>query len=208
MRDPTIYRLCVITDRSLARGRSLDEVVMAAVEGGATMVQLREKEAPTREFLELARALKARLAPRGVPLLINDRVDIAIAVDADGVHVGQTDMPVDVVRAFVGTRKIVGLSITNAPQLARPDAEAADYLGIGPVFAQTTKPDASPVLGVEGLAALRRRTAKPVMAIGGIAASNARAVIAAGADGLAVVSAIMSAPDCTAAARSLVAAFG
>ena len=205
MRDPAVYRLCVITDRDLARGRPLDAVVMAAVRGGATMVQLREKQASTRQFLEQAQALKAALAACRVPLIINDRVDIALAVDADGVHVGQTDMPVDAVRALIGPTKLVGLSITNEEQIRRPDAEAADYLGIGPIHAQTTKTDASAPLGVEGFAGLRSRTAKPVIAIGGVKAELAKALFDAGADGIAVVSAIMLAVDCADAARQLVA---
>ncbi len=205
MRDPGIYRLCVVTDRDLARGRPLDAIVAAAVRGGATMVQLREKLASTRLFLEQARALKAALAGCDVALIINDRVDIALAVDADGVHVGQTDMPVEIVRALVGPTKLIGLSITSEDQIVRPDAEAADYLGIGPVHAQATKADASTPLGIGGFAALRRRTAKPVVAIGGVKADHAQALFDAGADGLAVVSAIMTAVDCTEAARELVA---
>jgi thiamine-phosphate pyrophosphorylase len=115
-----LIRLCLVTDRGLARGRSLVDVVGAAARGGVTMVQLREKTATTREFLDEARALKTLLAPLGIPLIINDRVDIALAIDADGVHVGQKDMPVEQVRAMIGPGKIIGLSITNSHQLARP----------------------------------------------------------------------------------------
>lgn len=207
MFDARIYRLCVVTDGGLARGRSLVDVVAAAVRGGATMVQLREKHASTRAFLEEARALKALLAPLGVPLIVNDRVDIALAAGADGVHVGQSDLPIEAVRALVGPGEILGLSITAAAELARADAGAADYLGIGPVYAQTTKADATPPLGVEGFAALRRLTARPVMAIGGIGMANAGALAEAGADGVAVVSAIMAADDCEAVARALTRAF-
>src|ERR1017187_5347581 len=134
--DRRILRLCLVTDRGLARGRPLAEIVDAAVRGGVTMVQLREKAATTRAFLEEARALKALLGPLGIRLVVNDRLDIALAVDADGVHVGQTDLPVEDVRHFVGPGKIVGLSITNATQIMRPDAAAADYLGIGPIYLQ------------------------------------------------------------------------
>ena len=149
--DPSILRLCLVTDRSLARGRPLVDIVDAAVRGGVTMVQLREKQATTRAFLEEARALKALLGPLGIALVVNDRLDIALAVDADGVHVGQTDMPVEEVRRLAGPGKIVGLSITNATQILRPDAPAADYLGIGPIYLQQTKDDAATPLGVEGL---------------------------------------------------------
>lgn len=205
-RDPSIYRVCLVTDRDLAKGRPLVDVVGAAVQGGVTMVQLREKNATTREFLEEARALKALLAPRGVPLVINDRVDIALAVDAEGIHVGQTDMPVEQVRALAPGR-IVGLSITNATQMARGDTQLCDYLGVGPLYLQQTKPDASTPLGVEGFAKLRAMTDKPVMAIGGLKADNSAPVIAAGANGLAIVSGIVSAADPRAAAAEFAKLF-
>jgi thiamine-phosphate pyrophosphorylase len=201
-----IYRLCVVTDRDLARGRPLADVVGAAVKGGATMVQLREKNTTTRDFLDQARALKALLAPLGVPLIINDRTDIALAMDADGVHVGQNDMPVEMVRALVGMGKIIGLSITSEAEIIRADAAAADYLGVGPAYAQTTKADASAPLGVNGFAALCRKAPRPVMAIGGIDATNAAPLAQAGTDGVAVVSAIMAANDCEAAARAIIRA--
>lgn len=198
----SVCRLCLVTDRNLAIGRDLATLVRAAVKGGVTMVQLREKTASTRSFLEQALALKAALADSGVPLLINDRVDIALAVDADGVHVGQSDMPVGEVRRLIGPGKIIGLSITNADQMARPDAAMADYLGIGPIFQQATKADAAQPLGIGGFARLRALApGRPVMAIGGVKAQHAPALRAAGADGLAVVSAIMAAGDAEAAAK-------
>lgn len=196
------YRLCLVTDRGLAGGRAMTEIVAAAMRGGASMVQLREKDAPTRAFIEQARALKALLAPLGAPLLINDRVDVALACGADGAHVGQSDMPVEIARALLPKGAIVGLSITCAADLARPDAQAADYLGVGPIYAQTTKSDATPPLGVEGFRAVRARSDKPMMVIGGVAPDNCAALLAAGADGLAVVSALVAAPDPEAAARA------
>jgi thiamine-phosphate pyrophosphorylase len=205
--DPAAYRLCLVTDRALARGRPLVEVVMRAVTGGVTMVQLREKEATTRAFLEEARALKALLADHGVPLIVNDRVDIALAVGADGVHVGQTDMPVAAVRALIGPDRLIGLSITDAEQIARPDAAAADYLGIGPLHPQKTKPDASAPLGLGGFARLRRMSARPVLAIGGVKAGDVPMLVEEGATGVAVVSAIMAAEDPEAAARDFVRAW-
>lgn len=206
--DPRSLRLCLVTDRRLAGGRPITEIVAAAIRGGATMVQLREKSATTRAFLEEARALKALLAPLGIPLIINDRVDIALAVDADGVHVGQTDLPIDEVRRIAGANKIVGLSITNAAQIARADAAAADYLGIGPLYQQQTKDDASTPLGIEGFRRLRAQTEKPVMAIGGLKPDNSALVLAAGADGLAVVSAIVGAEEPEMAARQFARLFG
>jgi thiamine-phosphate pyrophosphorylase len=205
--DPKSLRLCLVTDRRLAGARPLIDIVAAAIRGGATMVQLREKTASTRPFLEEARALKALLTPLGIPLIINDRVDIALAVDADGVHVGQTDLPIDEVRHIAGPGKIVGLSITNATQIAQADAAAADYLGIGPLYLQQTKGDASTPLGIDGFRRLRALTQKPVMAIGGLKSDNSAPVLAAGADGLAVVSAIVAAEEPETAAREFARLF-
>jgi len=207
MFDPAQLRLCLVTDRDLSLGRSLIDVVGAAVQGGATMVQLREKTAPTRAFLEEARALKALLAPLGVPLIINDRADIALAVGADGVHVGQTDMDVETLRGLLGPRAIIGLSITNHQQIDSPDAALPDYLGLGPLYLQQTKPNAATPLGVEGFRALRAKTTKPVVAIGGLKADNSAPVLAAGANGLAVVSAIVGAPDVRAATEAFMGLF-
>ncbi len=207
MLDLKACRLCLVTDRPLSRGRALIDIVAAAVRGGATMVQLREKTAGTREFLEQARALKALLAPLGIPLVINDRVDIALAVNAEGIHVGQTDMPLAEVRRLVGPDKFIGLSASRREYILAPDAEAADYLGIGPVYAQQTKPGTATPHGVEGFRALRALTKKPVMAIGGMKADNSAPILAAGADGLAVVSAIVSADDPEAATRQIAALF-
>jgi len=206
--DVASLRLCLVTDRGLAAGRSVIDIALAAVRGGATMVQLREKDATTRAFVEQARALKAALAPLGVPLAINDRLDVALAVDADGLHVGQDDMPVEAARRLMGPGKFIGLSITAVEQVLRPDAAAADYLGVGPIYAQLTKNDAAPPLGLEGLRRLRGLTAKPIVAIGGLAPDNSAPVLAAGADGLAVVSAIVAAVDPEAAARAFRALFG
>ncbi|MBV9245613.1 MAG: thiamine phosphate synthase [Methylobacteriaceae bacterium] len=203
MAPPENYRLCLVTDRALARARPLTEIVAAAVRGGVTMVQLREKRAATRAFIEEALALKALLHPLGAPLLINDRLDVALTVEADGVHVGQDDMPVAMARRMLGPKAIIGLSITTIAQISNDDVGLADYLGVGPIFAQATKPDASPPIGRAGLAKIRGATNKPIMAIGGISAANAADVRRAGADGLAVVSAIMAAPDPAAAAAAL-----
>jgi thiamine-phosphate pyrophosphorylase len=196
------YQLCLVTDRSLANGRSLAGIVAAAVKGGVTMVQLRDKTASTRAFIEDARALKALLAPPRVPLLVNDRIDVALAAGANGAHVGQGDMPVALARKLLGPKAIVGLSITQSAEARAEDVEFADYLGVGPIFPQLTKPDAAPTLGLEGLAEIRRIISKPIVAIGGVTAANVRAVRLAGADGVAVVSAIMGAQDPMAAAAA------
>jgi thiamine-phosphate pyrophosphorylase len=202
MFDRSMLRLCLVTDRRFLNGRSLLEVIEAAVAGGVTMVQLREKDATTREFLELTRAVKAGLAGRGVPLVVNDRADIAQACDADGLHVGQKDMPLTEARHLLGADKFIGLSITNEEQMRRPDAAAADYLGVGPLYRQDTKTDAATPLGPSGFARLRAMTGLPVVAIGGLKPDNAAPVVAAGADGLAVVSALMGASDPGETARS------
>jgi len=200
------YQLCLVTDSALANGRSLAGIVAAAVQGGVTLVQLREKTASTRVFIEQARVLKRLLTPPRVPLLINDRIDVALAAGADGVHVGQQDMPVALARQLLGPAAIIGLSITELGQVRDRDVELADYLGVGPIFTQSTKLDAMPLLGLDGLADVRGATGKPIVAIGGVSAANADAVRSAGADGIAVVSAIMDADDPRAAAAALVSA--
>lgn len=205
--DPGRLRLCLVTDRNLSRGRPLLEIVAAAVRGGATMVQLREKEADTRTFVELARALKTMLAEAGVAFIVNDRVDVALAAGADGVHVGQTDMRVEDVRRLLGPECIVGLSIDNVDQIRGADAAFADYLGVGPIYAQSTKSDAAPPLGLAGLRMARSLTIKPIIAIGGITPENATAAFKAGAQGLAVVSAIVAADDPEAATRRFAQVF-
>jgi thiamine-phosphate pyrophosphorylase len=203
--DAALLRLYLVTDRALAGDRSLSEVILAAVAGGVTLVQIREKQAGTRVFIDQARALKAALAGRGVPLIVNDRVDVALAVGADGVHVGDDDMPVGEVRRLLGPKAIIGCSLITAPG-ADAAAAAADYFAASPVFATGTKPDAGPALGLAGVAALRRAIDRPLVGIGGIDRRNARQVIEAGADGVAVVSAVMAAADPEVAARLLRAA--
>lgn len=202
-----VLELCLVTDPSLDHAR-LAAVVGAAVAGGVTSVQLREKTASTREFIERAKLLRALLAPAGVPLIINDRVDVALAAHADGVHVGQSDMPVADVRRWLPDA-IVGLSVECLDHVREVMSQNidVDYLGVSPVFATPTKRDTAPALGLDGLAAIRRLTALPLVAIGGISATNAGAVLAAGADGLAVVSALCAAADPCAAARALRDAF-
>ena len=197
--------LHLVTDSALCGPRGVLAVVEAAVRGGVRVVQLREKTLPTRAFVERARALKALLAPRGVPLIVNDRLDVALASGADGVHLGQDDLSPEDVRRWL-PHALVGLSIERAEQLAEAERLPVDYYGASPVFATTTKTDTAAALGLEGLRALRARCTRPLVAIGGIDAHNAAAVMAAGADGLAVVSALCAAPDPEAAARRLCAA--
>ncbi|RDD63670.1 thiamine phosphate synthase [Ferruginivarius sediminum] len=187
--------------------RPLEEVVLAAVAGGVTLVQLREKNASTRAMLERAKRLKVLLVPRGVPLIVNDRVDVALAAGADGVHLGQDDMPPADARRLVGEHMVLGLSVGDENEAETADPALVDYIGIGPAFATGTKADAGSAIGPDGVAALRRRVALPAVAIGGITAANAVALRDSGVEGIAVVSAICAAEDPKSAARELRAAF-
>jgi thiamine-phosphate pyrophosphorylase len=203
MKNKQDWSVYLVTDRALCRGRALEDVVAAAVRGGVTMVQLREKECSTRAFIALAERVLAVTRPRHVPLIINDRVDVALAVDAEGVHVGQDDMPPDVVRRLLARDKILGLSVETMEQAREARAFDVDYLGVSPVFLTPTKAELEHAWGVEGLNAVRAMTSLPLVGIGGIHAGNASRVLRAGADGVAVVSAICSADDPEAAAREL-----
>jgi thiamine-phosphate pyrophosphorylase len=202
--------LYLVTDRELCLGRPLPEVVAQAVAGGVNVVQLREKSASTREFVELGRALLALLAPRGVPLIINDRLDVALAVGAQGAHLGQSDMPVAEARAILGPKALIGLSLETMAQLREAEAlppGSVDYYGLSPIFHTPTKADAGPGWGLAGLGQARAEvdagSRRPIVAIGGIGPGNAAAVLRCGAGALAVVSAICSAPDPQAASREL-----
>jgi len=194
----------LVTDRELCLGRPLEEVVIQAVAGGCTMVQLREKEMNTDEFVELARALKIRLEPAGVPLLINDRVDVALAADVQGVHVGQSDMKPADIRRLMGPNAIIGFSVETNEELAAAQHEPVDYLGIGPVYPTQTKKDVkgSP-WGIEGLRKAVKASKIPLVGIAGINQSNVYDVVSSGVEGVAVVSAICSAPSPKQAAANL-----
>jgi thiamine-phosphate pyrophosphorylase len=198
---PIDYSLYLVTDRGLSRGRSTLEVVRAAVRGGVTCVQLREKTAATRAFIEEALGVRAYLNSCGVPLIINDRVDVALAVGADGVHLGQSDMPLASARALVGAAMVIGVSAESVRDAV--EAAGADYLGVSPVFATPTKADTAAPLGLEGLRAIREAVKNTLVAIGGIKSGNAAAAIRSGADGVAVVSAIVAADDPEQAARAI-----
>jgi thiamine-phosphate pyrophosphorylase len=202
------YALYLVTDADLSLGRTHVQVVEAAIRGGVTVVQYREKSACTRRMIEEARGLRQLCKAAGVPFIVNDRIDVALAVDADGVHIGQKDMPAPLARRLIGKRRILGVSAATVDQAQKAEEEDADYIGASPIFATPTKPDASAPLGVEGLRALARAVSIPVVAIGGINAENAGAIIQAGAAGVAVVSAIVAARDVEAAARALRDAVG
>ncbi len=200
--DLTLY---LVVGAEVTLGRPLDEVVAAALRGGATLVQLREKTLGDAELIDVARALKSRLAPLGVPLIINDRVEVAKAAGAGGVHLGQDDLDAARARDILGPDGLIGVSAGTAEEAARIDTGRADYVGIGAVYATATKSDAGPAIGIAGLTALAATLAPlPVVAIGGIGPREAAQVMACGAaHGIAVVSAICGAQDPEAAARSL-----
>lgn len=196
--------LYLVLDPDLCGGaQAMVDTARLAAENGVTMVQLRAPHWKKRQWFETAQALKKVLQPLKVPLIINDQIDIALAVDAEGAHVGQADLPAQVVRSLIGNEKWLGLSVANAEQLAHSDLRGVDYVGIGPVYPTRTKADAAPVLGLEGFAGLRRAVPLPVVAIGGIQSGACRPILEAGAQGVAVVSAICGQPDIAAATREL-----
>ena len=197
-------RLYLVLDPDMTGGHEQAlAVTEAALQGGISMLQLRAPTWKKGPLLALAEALLAHTRAAGVPLLINDHVDVALASGADGVHLGQADLPLAAARRLLGPQAIIGLSISQAGHLAGADAALADYYGIGPVYPTTTKPDADPVLGLDALHALAQQGGKPCVAIGGITLANAASVMASSVDGIAVVSAICAADDPRAAAAAL-----
>jgi thiamine-phosphate pyrophosphorylase len=195
--------LYLVTDRGLCGQKSLEDVVFMALQGGVTCIQLREKDASTRIFVEEAQKIKAIMVPFRVPLIINDRIDVALAAQADGVHIGQEDMPYDMARKLVGPRTIIGLSVENWEDVEEAQDLDVDYLGVSPVFSTPTKMDTKGCWGLEGLARIRAFSRHPLVGIGGLNASNAADAVRAGADCIAVVSAICSAIDPLAATQDL-----
>jgi len=202
------YALYLVADAGFAAGRDLPALVGAAVEGGVTVVQLRAKGLAARDFLDLARRVAGRLTAAKVPLLINDRADIAAACGADGVHLGQEDLPVQEARRIVGEGRIIGISVNTLEEALEAERSGADYIGLGPVFPTSTKDTPLAVVGLKGVARLKRALTIPVVAIGGITVSRAGGLARAGADGMAVVSAVLGAADPKRAAADLRAAFG
>ena len=194
--------LYLVTDPDLIGDRSLSDVVDQASASGVGLVQLRDKGADARDLLTLARALKALLEPKGVPLVVNDRVDVAAAAGL-GCHIGQTDLPADAARAILGEEAIIGLSLDRTEQAHTADPSCLDYVAHGPFSVTGTKADAGKPVGIDGIARVRALTTLPLVAIGGIDVTNAADAIRSGADGVAVISAIMAAQDPRAAASVL-----
>jgi len=194
--------LYLVTDAALCGDAGLEQTVEAAVKGGVTIVQLRDKHASDEHMVAQAKRLKALLAGTGVPLIINDRLNVALESQADGLHVGQSDAAVQAARRLLGEQAIIGLSINTLAQLQAAPIELLDYVGIGPVFATVSKQDHAQPIGFGGLASLVKACPLPNVAIGGLKAEHTSAVQRAGANGLAVISAICGQPDPYQAARA------
>jgi thiamine-phosphate pyrophosphorylase len=187
--------LYIILDPSVCPARPLIEVLKTATEAGAVLFQYRNKSASMKEAYTEALALRQAAAKAGVLFIVNDRCDLALAVDADGVHLGQGDLPLDLARKMMGPDKLIGISTHNSDQVREATAGKPDYLGFGPIFKPSSKQDHDPVVGLEGLRAMRSLTSLPVFAIGGIQIDQVGEIVHAGADGVAVISAILKAPD-------------
>jgi len=204
MKKNTDYRLYLVTDAELSLGRSHQEVIACAIRGGATVVQFREKkDICTREMIRTAQQLCYLCRSFKVPFIVNDRLDVALAVDADGIHIGQDDIPAPIARRLLGPDKLLGITAHTADEALKAIENGADYIGASPVFATMTKTDAGRPIGLEGLAEIAKACCVPVVGISGINDSNAQDVIRAGAAGVAVVSAIVGAEDIEMAARKL-----
>jgi thiamine-phosphate pyrophosphorylase len=200
-------RLYALVDPAVTGGRALADLAQR-IAGSATLVQLRDKQGSTRVMTEEARALRSVLEPHGVPLIINDRVDVALAAEADGVHIGQDDMAPDDARLLLGRAAIIGLSIKTVEQARTAPLDLLNYFAVGGVYGTTSKDNTDPPIGISGLRAIvdvvRARQPKfPICAIAGINSGNVADVIAAGADGVAVISALSLAPDPAVAAQNL-----
>ena len=196
------YTLYLCTDRGLMSTPTLEEAVEAAIRGGVTLVQLREKDCSSGEFYRTAVSIKKITDAAGIPLIINDRLDIALAVDAAGLHIGQTDLPAQVARRILGPDKILGVSTATLQEAQKAQADGADYIGVGAMFATGTKKNARSVT-MEGLAEIRRGVDIPIVVIGGVNEKNCAQFNGTGIDGLAIVSAIIAKPDIEAAAREI-----
>ncbi len=206
MKNKIDYTLYLCTDRDLMSSATIEENVELAIKGGCTVIQLREKNCSSKEFYNLAVSVKKITDKYNVPLIINDRVDIAMAVDAAGVHIGQSDLPADVVRRIIGDDKIIGVSTAKLDEALKAVKDGADYLGVGAMYSTDTKTDARPVT-MEELKEIRKNVDIPIVVIGGINMNTLGNFKNMGIDGLAVVSAIVAQPDVEKAAKDMYEAF-
>jgi len=199
--DPSLY---LIIDRSLTRpSENIPALIRAAIDGGVTMIQLREKTSRVHEFVQYAEGILRITRQYRVPLIINDRVDIALAIDAEGVHLGDEDMPLIHARRLLGGNKIIGRSAHTGEEAENAEREGADYVGVGTIFPTESKAHIKGIIGVEGLKHVRSKITMPMVAIGGITMENVKSVMQTGVEGVAVISALMKAPDVYAAARQI-----
>ena len=205
---PVDYSLYLVTDRGMIGDRSLFSAVEEAIKGGVTLLQLREKDAGSGEFYSIAVEMKKLAVSYRVPLIINDRLDIALAADADGLHIGQEDLPLEVARALLGPGKILGYSVSNPAEAVYGEKNGADYLGAGPVYHTGSKVVEIAPIGAAGLKRIKESVSIPVVGIGGIGADNIAEVKKAGVEGISVISAILAAADIEKAARELREAWG
>ena len=203
--NPTEWRTYLVTQSSRSTSRDTEEIVAAAIDGGIDAVQLREKGRAARDRYELGRRLREITAAASVPLIVNDRIDLAAAIDADGVHLGQSDLPIEVARKRLDSSAVVGCSTSTVQEAEAAEAAGADYLGVGAVYGTTSKdvPEEKNGIGTDPVAAIADVVDIPVLGIGGITADNARPVVEAGATGAAVISAVTTADDPTAATATL-----
>ena len=192
-----------MADIEVAGRKYIISSIEDAIEGGVSLVQLRAKNLVSREYLELSIKAREITKTKNIPLIINDRVDIALSCKADGVHLGQDDLPVSQARNILGKKKLIGVSVHTEKEAEEAEHRGADYLGVGPIYFTQTKKDLRPPLGLEGFREIRKRIRIPILAIGGINAENAGEIIAAGADGIAVVSAILASENIIKAAQDL-----
>ncbi|HMF86054.1 MAG TPA: thiamine phosphate synthase [Nitrospiraceae bacterium] len=204
-RPYSLSGLYIILDPSVCPAHPLTDVLTAAAEAGASIFQYRNKTASMKDAYVEALALRQAAAKAGVLFIVNDRCDLALAVDADGVHLGQGDLPLDLARKVMGQDKLIGISTHNSDQVREATAGKPDYLGFGPIFKPGSKQDHDPVVGLEGLRAMRPLTSLPVFAIGGIQVDQVGEVTRCGANGVAVISAIIKAPDIGHAVRTFLA---
>lgn len=198
------YTLYLVTDRSWLKSGDLFGAVEEALQGGVSLVQLREKEVSSRDFYYMALRMKELVASYNVPLIINDRLDIALAVDASGLHIGQKDLPIEVAREIMGPGKIIGYSVSNVEQAVFGEKHGADYLGAGPVFNTASKSDAGKPIGVDGLKLIKESVKAPVVAIGGVGLNNLEQVKKTGIAGVSVISAVLGSREIRSAAREFI----
>ncbi|MDS1029262.1 thiamine phosphate synthase [Bacillota bacterium LX-D] len=200
---PIDYALYLVTDRTILKNRDLPQAVEEAIKGGITMLQLREKEASSADFYRLALKIKALAKANNIPLIINDRLDIALAVDADGLHIGQEDLPLKVARKLLGKDKILGYSVSNVAEAGYGEENGADYLGAGPVYPTNSKAAANNPIGIKCLEEVKKSVSVPVVAIGGIGFSNIKEVKNTKVDGVSLISSILGSDNIEDTTRGL-----